>query len=222
MKKICLILSLLIVLTSCKSNTNNSYNYNEITESNMKNEIVQEEKYIDTNPIKIGIYKDNKLVSDYYTNINDSTDIGVFGILYTNNRTIESSNYKYLWKKYYNNYQDIDNYKTGFYLEFDTSNGHIENMILDPSSTRKAYPYIAVFLYDDVHQDDNSWYRHLESGEENDNAIYSSIKLFVNLQAEEIISPIYFTAFTYKDEYDFDDNGYYRGNSKYTVTIYKK
>ena len=54
-----------------------------------------------------------------------------------------------------------------------------------------------------------------------DDTIYSSIKLYLHKQINEITSPITLTVFTYKDDSDFVD-GHYRGNSKYTITINNK
>ena len=54
-----------------------------------------------------------------------------------------------------------------------------------------------------------------------DDTIYSSIKIYLHQQTKEITSPITLTVFTYKDDNDFID-GHYRGNSKYTLTIYNK
>ena len=51
--------------------------------------------------------------------------------------------------------------------------------------------------------------------------VFSSIKLYLHNKTNEITSPITLTAFTYKDDNDFLD-GHYRGNSKYTITIYNK
>ena len=56
----------------------------------------------------------------------------------------------------------------------------------------------------------------------NDNTICSSIKLVGDKKTPNISSEIELTAFTYKSNDDFGTNGKYRGNSKYTVTIYRK
>ena len=53
-----------------------------------------------------------------------------------------------------------------------------------------------------------------------DNTLITSIKLYgVNL---DNVENIILSAFTYKDTNDFDSEGNYRGNSRYTIRIKKK
>ena len=76
-------------------------------------------------------------------------------------------------------------------------------------------------MYDDVHQADGAFYSHLEMSDVKDNTIYSSIKL-TGIETANIESPITLTVFTYDGDEDFDSDGNYRGNSKYTITINRK
>ena len=82
-------------------------------------------------------------------------------------------------------------------------------------------PYLYVYLYDDVHQPDGTWYSHLEPVDMKDNTVFSSIKLYFAQQGSKISSPITLTVFTY-DEDDIDSSGKYKGTSKYTITINTK
>ena len=118
-------------------------------------------------------------------------------------------------------YQDIDDYKIGYYVKFSTEENDYEKVILDPSVKHLFHPYLYIYLYDDIHQPDNVIYDHVEPEDVKDNTIYTSIKLYTASGAAKINSPITLTVFTYNGPEDFDENGYYRGNSKYTIIIEK-
>lgn len=215
MKKVLLIILLILSLTSCKDNKTKEI---EIPEINDK--IV--ESYIDTNPIKIGIYKNNKLLKDYKTETtNNLQDIGVFNIYFTDKEYLDSTWIKYNFNKYYNEYKDISNYKIGFYVSFEADGKKIEKNILSPKDTFVLTPYIYNYLYDDVHQADGAWYSHIEPEDMKDNTVFSSIKLFSADIGSKIKYPITLKVFTYDSEDDFDESGFYRGNSSYTITIIK-
>ena len=179
----------------------------------------QEPQYVDTNPLKGGLYKKGKLVKEYNTNFQDRKDIAVFDIVYSNLDDLGSTNLKNNWYKYYNEYTDIKDYKTGFYLSFETSEKKYESLIKDPSKQHDLHPYLYYYLYDGVHA--TGHYSHLEMKDLKEDTIYASIKLYMHLQSKDIISPITLTVFTYKDDNDFID-GHYRGNSYHTITIENK
>ena len=175
--------------------------------------------YVDNNPIKVGIYKNGKLLTEYNTKFKNQTDIAIFNIVFTNDEKLPNKNYKTLWKEYYDKYDNIDQYKIGFEIDVDINGERQENIMLDPSNQHKIYPTLYAYLYDDIHN--SGYYSHVTMDTLKDNTIYSSIKLYLHKQTDEITSPITLTVFTYKDDNDFID-GHYRGNSKYTITIYNK
>ena len=219
MKKI-LILGLLL-LTACSKEENNVTN--EITDNvtlEPTTEVIKD-TYIDDNPITVGLYQNGKLVENYKTAFKNHTDIGYFEVCFSNDLNLGSSNVKRNFNKCYGNYQDISNYKIGYYVRFSTEDKEYEKVILNPSGKHSMDPYLYFYLYDDVHQKDGAWYSHLEPEDVKDNTIYSSIKLYTPSGALKITSPITLTVFTYDEEDDFDENGYYRGNSKYTIIIEK-
>ncbi len=218
MKKIVFIL-IIILCIGCSNKEIDDFS-NIISDSIEKSQ--EKPEYIDDNPIIVGLYKNGKLVKDYNSKFKDQKDIAVFNIVFSNEENLGSTNLKTNWKKYYDKYENIDNYKIGFYLEFEANGKKIENKILDPSAKYNASPYIFVYLYDGIHKKDGVRYTHLEMKDLKDNTIYSSIKLYLDGKSKEITSPIKLTVFTYKNELDFDINGMYRGNSSYTVTIYNK
>lgn len=212
MKKIILIISISILLTGCNKLNNYTYKDISIKDNSINN-------YLDDNPIKISLYQGSKKITNYNITLDNFKDIGVFSVYYTNKDALETSNTKYNFKKYYQEYSNIDNYKIGFYISFYVNDKHIEQLILDPTKTYAMSPYMYIYLYDDVNQLDGSFYSHLEPDDINDKTIYSSIKLFLPHNGIDITSNIILTAFTYKSDEDFTNNNHYRGKSSYTINI---
>lgn len=218
MKKI-FILIILLSITGCTTKEKN----NPINIEKEKLEInVETESYIDKNEVKVGLYENKKLIKEYNTTLNNHKEITVFNVYYTNEETLENSNIKYNWNKYYNNYTNIDKHKIGFYITFNVENKKIERTIINPYSTHAMDPYLYVYLYDDIHQPEGAWYSHLEPEDMKENTIFSSIKLYLAGEGNKITSDITLTVFTYDTEDDFDEFNQYRGNSKYTATIKTK
>ena len=217
MKKIYLIISIFFIITGC-SNKEEKEIIHKQEDTNIKEEII-ENKYIDDNPIKVGLYKNNNIIKSYTTNLANYQDITSFDIYYTNEEKLEKLKQKDNYLKYYNKYQNIEKYKTGFYISFEAEGNKIEELILGPASQHSMSPYLYVYLYDDINQEPGTYYSHLTQEEVKDNTIISSIKLFLAQQGTLITSPITLTVFTYDNEDDFDENNHYRGNSSYTIEI---
>ena len=215
--KFLLLLILIFSTTSCQKETTGIYSKEPVISKNNQEEII---KYQDDNPIKIGLYQNNKLVHNYKVSLSDHKDIGIFEIYYTNDETLNDNNQKRAWNNYYQKYSDISKYKIGFNISFKTINETIDYLVLDPSEMHHT-DYLYYYLYDDIHQANNSWYSHLETKNISASTIYSSIKLYLANRTYEIVSPITLTLFTY-DEDDFDENNHYRGNSSYTINIETK
>ena len=209
----------LFLLTSCKQNTLEE-NIIENTIDEETNE-VSEPVYVDDNPITVGLYQNGKFVTSLDTPFIDGVDIGSFDVYFTNTQNTGSTNTKNNFNKYKNEYENIDNYKIGFYIGFETNQKKYEATITKPDIYATT-PYIYNYLYDDINVLDGAWYSHVEENDVTDNTIYSSIKLYAAEKTSEIVSPITLTVFTYDTQDDFDDNGNYRGNSKYTITINRK
>lgn len=212
MKKIVSILVMILLLTGCSTKKEEK---KEIKKEEVKIEEKKEE-YVDNNPIVIGIYENNtNLIKEFTTTKENFKDI-VFSVYYTQDEYLENDSQKNNFYKYYNSYQNIDNYKIGYHLSFYSGNNHIEKTILEPD-TFAFNPYFYIYLYDDIHQQDGVSYSHLEKEDVNADTIFSAIKIYL-VEADKITSPIELTVFTY-DEDDFDESNHYRGNSKFTTTI---
>lgn len=177
--------------------------------------------YIDQNPVKVGLYQNGKLVKDLVTSYGNSVDIASFDVYFTNEENVYSSDTKNNFKKYSANYQDSNKYKIGFFIKFMVGDKEVSGNILGPDNMYLASPYVYNYLYDDVHQPDGAWYSHVESDQVNDETIYSSIKLYAAEDGNKITSPITLMVYTYDSLDDFDSDGFYRGNSKYEITIRK-
>lgn len=217
MKKILLIITFMLLITGCGKKEEPKEIIETKEETIVENEPINE--YVDTNPITVGLYRKGKLVHEYNTKFTNKKDIATFNIVFTNKEDLGSTNLKNNYYTYYNKYENIKDYKTGFYISFETKDGLMENLLLDPSNQHKLHPYLYAYLYDGIHA--SGKYTHLTMNDLKDNTIYTSIKLYLHLDTKEIVSPITFTVFTYKDENDFID-GHYRGNSFYTIKINNK
>ena len=160
------------------------------------------------------------ILHDYNKKFKSGSDIAIFNILFTNEEKVtKNGNFKNTWKKYYDQYEDIKDYKIGFELSVDINGETQTNLLLNPKNQHKIYPYLYAYTYDDIHN--SGYYSHVTMDTLKDDTVFSSIKLYLHNKTNEITSPITLTAFTYKDDNDFLD-GHYRGNSKYTITIYNK
>lgn len=225
MKKIITLFLIILLLSSCNSKIEKKENATNKTQETNKNTI-QQDNYIDNNPIKIGMYlytdskTNRKLTSEYSTNWYLNVDLLSLEVYYTIDDEIPSSNQKQVWDNYYQKYQNIDNYRIGYKIEFTTTEGEFSKTILSPNDSDEIYDYIQIYLYDDINQT-SSWYDHIDKDEYNESTLITSIKLTGSTKTDKITSDITLTAFTY-DSDDFDENNNYLGNSKYTIIIKKE
>lgn len=208
---------------------NKSNNINKVNTTNtIKENKVEEKKYVDDNEIIIGLYKEfndnhqRELVKEFNAPWILGTDITSFVAFATNEETISGDTFQIVWKDYWNKYNN-EGYKIGYHIYFTTSDGHtFDKNILRPADVQEYFYYVQTYLYDDIHHDIGVWYSHVEDSEYTDQTILTSIKLFSSNYIDMVNSPIKLTVFTYNDNDDFDSNtGLYRGNSKYEITINK-
>jgi len=205
------IIIILLLITGCKNK-----DVKQETEEK-KEQVIEVEKYVDNNPIKIGIYQnDIKLVKEYEVPKQSEQEI-IFSFYYTNEENLGNRRQKENWNKFFNQYSNIENYKIGFNFSFYVGEEKIQKTILKPD-TYAFNPYFYIYIYDDINQPDYTFYSHLEEGDINEETIFSSLKVLF-IDPFPITSPIEFTVFTYDDLDDFDENNNYRGNSKYTMNI---
>ena len=175
--------------------------------------------YKASNETLISIYKNRRLIKEYNTSIKIGKDIALFNIYPSNEELLNYNNFGESFYNEFNKYNKNKNLKIGFNLKYSTEdNGDISHTILNIEDTDDYQGYILIFLYDDydIHKN-NLIYSHIE--EDKENTLYSSIKLYPQSAFPKVNSKIKLTVFTYDGLDDFDENGEYRGNSKYSIEI---
>ena len=231
MKKILIIIITLILIYGGYLSYNYFYNNEstnetkEIKKDKITNNLKPEEtKYIDENPIKVGLYKyygrekDRELVSEYSSNWNYHSDISSFEVFYTQDNFIEGKVFQNTFKEYLDKYTNIENYKIGYKISFLTNTEEINKTILSPIDTESFFDYLEIYLYNDYEQPIGVWYSHVTEEKYTTDTLLTSIKLTSGKKIDEIISDITVTVFTYDND-DFDESGNYRGISKYTIIV---
>lgn len=224
MKRLFLVLSILLI-----SGCSTAGEYDSTLENDdINQEVIENEEdlvlgYQDDNPIKLGLflydnnYRNKERLEDtYYTDFTSGVDIGSFEVFLTDDKVIDGTNFKNTWNKYYSNYENIDDYKVGFNIKFILSDGTSYSANFLEPDIYKFSQYFYVYLYDDVHQADGTFYSHLESMEED--TLLTSIKIYAAPGIDRVEN-IILSAFTYDSEEDFDSEGNYRGNSIYVIRI---
>ena len=217
MKKKILIFLICFILLGCTQENNLT---KKIINKKEENYV---EPYIDTNPIQVGLYvnQNNKryLTNEYKSSFPKYQDIVSLEVYYTNDNAIEG-NQKNIWDHYYGTYQNIENYKIGYHINFKTNEIEVNKTILSPKDIESFFDYIQIYLYDDIHQE-GTWYDHIKEEEVTEETLYTSIKLTGSTKINEIISPITITAFTYQSN-DLDEEGNYKGKSYYITKIIRE
>ena len=202
-----------------KNNIENSTDIMNEAETNNSN------TYFDTNPITLGIYLYDKTTNKRY--LADETtdkwtyhnDIHEFNVIFTQKKEIEGSPTRECFPKYMNNYNNISDYRTGFHIKFKTEDEVFDKTIISPKDVDDFFEYLEVYLYDGYHRAKGEWYSHTTEEEFNKNTIFTTIKLTAGKSVSKITSSIELTAFSYIGDDDFDSNGNYRGNSKYSIVL---
>ena len=135
----------------------------------------------------------------------------------------------------WNSIETEEKYKIGYELSFDVDGEHKVITILKPADIEDNedlfmgdYPedgdyseitgYMGVWLYDDVHQEEGTFYIHITQDEVTSDTVLTSIKLRPTPQSEEI-SNLVLKAFSYTSDDEFDEDGHYAGNYASQVSI---
>ena len=216
MKKILILLFILVLVTGCVNESDNT----KVVKK--EKEIIEEkDTYKDLNNTPIGIYQLNgntlTKLHEYKTNFDPEKDINIFQIYPSNEETIKLNSS--FGKSYYNEWIKYNNIKLGFNIKFSLDTGeNINYNIFNPNDTFKEWEYLLNYLYDDYINDGKGFYSHLEVSDYNENTLFTSFKMQSSGNVNKINSNILFSVFTYDSEDDFLDSNY-RGNSIYTIKI---
>lgn len=209
-----------IIWKKSKKVENNTQSTNEM-EANESEEI---SKYIDNNPITVGLYNTvnskRVLAKEFKSKWTKKKDIETFTALFTNEESVSNGYLQNVFYEYSNKYENSSNYHIGYHIKFTINNEQtLEQTILTPKDTEVLYQYLETYMYNGPQKKIGQWYSHVTEEEYTNDTILASIKLTAGSQINELTSDIELTVFTYDGIDDFDENGNYRGNSSYTMSI---
>ena len=184
-------------------------------------------KYVDENPVKVSLYVDNsfggldKVKDEFHEPWRLKRDIAVFGAVFSEEDVIASDYFQNIWNNSAKKYENFEKYKIGWYINFTLEDGtEYERTILNPKDVEDFYDYLEIYLYDSANVPIGVWYSHLLESDINEKTVITSMKLTAGSKYTSINSPIVVKTFTYDDINDFDEKGFYRGNSQYLIKVY--
>lgn len=177
-------------------------------------------------PDVVGLYipaddgtRGRRLVAEFTAARTAKKDIDCFEVFSSVESYITGSSFSSMWQTAWDVYEDADNAKIGFHIQFDLADGSaVSKTVLKPGDAKEFYDYLEIYLYDDIHQTPGVRYSHLEDGQMNDETIISSIKLTSGSKIDQV-GDIILTAFIYNGEDCFDAEGNYIGLVSATVII---
>ena len=205
-------------------------NYNEnveiYTQEEENKETIgeKEPEYKDENNVPISLYieQGNELVkiSEYSCDWSPENVLNLFYAIPSTEESISAYNFDSMWKEKISEYPNGDKCRIGYQVSFKYEDGNTYTYNLKcPDDTYFTFPKVMTYLYDDVNLVPGKPYYHITQDVMYDYTIASSIKLVGDVDSDKIEGPITLTAFCFDSEDDFDEEGNYRGNSKYTITI---
>lgn len=183
--------------------------------------IIEPPKYVDNNNTPVSLYYNGKKISEMKTNIKVGKDIAFLKVYLSDEEYLPSGTFAQNFHDKFIEYNKDNNLKIGYNLSYDIEDGrHFSQTIKHVVDNYDYEGYILIFVYDDYDlYKNNKIFKHVDIEEETDDNIFSSIKLYGEAASGDITSKITLTVFTYDTDDDFDENGEYRGNSKYSMTI---
>ena len=223
-----IIISIIYTTILINKNKNEKKNINENIEiENTEIEIeetIEEPKYKDENQVPISLYieQGDQLVkiSEYSCDWSPENVLNLFYAIPSTEESISSYNFDSMWKEKIAAYPNGDKCRIGYQVSFKYEDGNTYTYNLKcPDDTYFTFPKVMTYLYDDVNLVPGKPYYHITQDVMYDYTIASSIKLVGDVDSDKIEGPITLTAFCFDSEDDFDEEGNYRGNSKYTITI---
>jgi hypothetical protein len=223
-----IIISIIYTTILINKNKNEKKNIDENIEiENTEIEIeetIEEPKYKDENQVPISLYieQGDQLVkiSEYSCDWSPENVLNLFYAIPSTEESISSYNFDSMWKEKIAAYPNGDKCRIGYQVSFKYEDGETYTYNLKcPDDTYFTFPKVMTYLYDDVNLVPGKPYYHITQDVMYDYTIASSIKLVGDVDSDKIEGPITLTAFCFDSEDDFDEEGNYRGNSKYTITI---
>ena len=146
-------------------------------------------------PSLIGFY-DELTSGGVYTRLDtwqspwiEGTDIAVFDIVLSSEKTLSSTSYKELWKAEASKCSVYPAAKPYLELRYKLSDGSENFSVIRTPADAEAVAadgYLEVYLYDDVHQEDGAWYSHLTDYTVTADTVISSVKLTSGAKIGEV------------------------------------
>lgn len=216
MKHICfaLILTFSMALTSCgilrdsepadKIAASSEADATELTEASADSETAESTENVQTEQggelpeekAPVGLYDElgeagtYTLMESLVSTWNAGEDIVVFDLIPSNHTTISgSASYKELWAHQAAVLGEEGTVKPYVILEYTLSDGSTvsrEIRSYAEAEEEVAAGYIEVYLYDDVHQPDGTWYSHLTEYTTNNDTVISSVKLTAGAKIDSV------------------------------------
>lgn len=215
----------IIITNKQKGKDNYKENVEIYTPSEEKIEIEEKEpEYKDDNNVPISLYieQGDELVkiTEYSCDWSPENVLNLFYAIPSEEDSISSYNFDSMWKEKIAAYPNGDKCRIGYQVSFKYNDGQTYTYNLKcPDDTYFTFPKVMTYLYDDVNLVPGKAYYHITQDVMYDYTIASSIKLVGDVDSDKIDGPITLTAFCFDSEDDFDEDGNYRGNSKYSITI---
>lgn len=209
-----LILTLAVTLTSCgilrdsepadKIAASSEADATELTEASADSETAESTENVQTEQggelpeekAPVGLYDElgeagtYTLMESLVSTWNAGEDIVVFDLIPSNHTTISgSASYKELWAHQAAVLGEEGTVKPYVILEYTLSDGSTvsrEIRSYAEAEEEVAAGYIEVYLYDDVHQPDGTWYSHLTEYTTNNDTVISSVKLTAGAKIDSV------------------------------------
>ena len=163
-----------------------------------------------------------KIVDSFDSAFTAGADISSFEVIASEDEVIQNNSrqFMYIWKEYWEKFEDRDACKIGYFVSFDLKDGtHIEKTIKKPSDVDSFFKYMECYLYDDINQTPGQWYSHITDAQMTDTSILTSIKFHCGTEVDKIGDHILLTAFIYTSDADFNEDGKYIGTVSASISI---
>lgn len=178
--------------------------------------------WVDNNPISFGLYQEvsNKRIktNEYSSTWTYHKDIIEVDAIFTNEEELAKKKLSTTIEEYMAKYENIDAYRIGYNISFDTTDGKVNKQILRPADTEEFFNYLEIYLYDAIEHKNDSWYSHTTDKQFNEKTFLEGIKLTSGVDVAKITSDITVKAFVYDND-DFDENNIYRGKCYQILTV---
>lgn len=154
-------------------------------------------------PCFIGFYDDlenngvYKRLSEWEVPWIIKEDIAVFDVIPSNEEVLTGSSYKDLWKSESEKVSKSGLVTPYFSITYSLVDGTEKTAHISSYTDAQAVTdegYIEIYLYDDIHQEEDAWYYHLTDVTTTDNSVISSIKITAGNNINDVNS-IQLTAF---------------------------